>query len=100
MDESRVMSKKPIKIIMKEIQKNISLEFLIEDTYETINIIDDTFKEGTMLTNENKKMLPAKIYKEIDFRHGERYRLSSYMLSLSGRYLVVEIDLRFVGYYK
>ena len=70
--------------------------------FEITNAIFDRFKSGSIITNENKKILPTKVYKRLDFRHGERYRVNSCNLSCSfpNGYIGLDLEFRLTEYYK
>ena len=100
------MAKRPIdNIELVKIDCSICFEIRFKEDVghpEITSAIFDKFKAGAIITKDNKKLLPTKIYKRLDFRHGERYRVNSCNLSCTFPmgYIGVDLEFRLTEYYK
>jgi len=87
-----------------QISKNINFEFRFkeENNEQVLQEINDLFDKRVMITNENKKILPTIIYRRLDFRHGERYKIDNFYLSANFPlgYIGITLDLSLTEYWK
>ena len=92
--------KKDIQLI--KINKSLDFEFMIKEKYFAlaINPLYEAWLSGTIITNENKNVLPKKILQHIDFRNHARYRLNEWNISSQFEYIVISFNMSLAEYYR
>ena len=85
-----------------QIDKNLYFEFMVEEEYYDliINPIYEAFQSGTIITDDNKRILPVRIFTRIDFRNNARYRINEWNITSQNEYIIIRLNMALVEYHK
>jgi len=82
-----------------EIYKNLNFRFRVEEEYYDLimNPINEAFQGGIIITEDNKRILPVRIFKNIQFSNGEEYKITECNIEYQSGYIIMSLDIRFTG---
>ena len=85
-----------------ETYKKLTFKFMVEEEYFDLVMypISEAFLSGTIITEGNKRILPVRIFKNIQFDNDEKYRITECNIESQGKYIIMSLDMQFTGYYK
>ena len=85
-----------------EIYKKLNFKFMVEEEYFDLVMypIREVFLSGIAITEENKRILPVRIFKNIQFNNNEKYRITECNIESQGKYIIMSLDMQFTGFYR
>ena len=83
-----------------EFKKILNFEFMVEIAcYDIImSPVTEAFQSHTIITDDNKRILPAKIFNRIQFFKGEGYRITGGDITLKDDYIIQRLEMSMVEY--